>query len=208
MDAIIQFVFEHAAHAHWITFGALLLGGFCLPISEDVLIVFSAVLAATVIPEHTVHLFLGIFLGCLFSDWICYWVGRTLGPKLWNLQWVAKTLDRSRLEQIRVYYEKYGFWTLVIGRLIPFGVRNCLFLTAGMGKMPFGRFMLCDTVACFVSNTALFSLSFYAGKNYQALLSFLKAFNILIFTVFVVSIICLIWYKHNLASRTKNSEPE
>jgi len=208
MDAIIQFIFDQAPHAHWIVFSALILAGFSLPISEDLMIIISAVLAATVVPEHTIHLFLGVFLGCYFSDWICYWIGRKLGPRLWNFQWFAKTVDKKILDKIHGYYSKYGFWTLIVGRFIPFGVRNCLFLSAGAGQMPFRRFILSDGIACLISNTVLFTVAYSAGKNYEVLLGFIKTFNILIFAVFIVSIIALIWYKRKLTSRRKNTSAE
>jgi membrane protein DedA with SNARE-associated domain len=159
------------------------------------MIIFSAVLAATVVPENVYKLFLGVFLGCYLSDWVCYWIGRQFGPKLWNIRWFAKTFDRRRIDQVHHYYAKYGFWTLLIGRFIPFGVRNGLFLTAGLGKMPFGKFILSDGIACLCSNTALFYLAYAVGKNYQILLEALKTFNIFLFAFFGLSIIGFIWYK-------------
>jgi membrane protein DedA with SNARE-associated domain len=195
METIIQFIFEHAQYAHWIVFGALMLAGLNVPISEDLMIIFSAVLAATVIPENTAKLFLGVFLGCYLSDWVCYWIGRHFGPKLWNIRWFAKTFDQKKIDQVHQYYAKYGFLTLLVGRFIPFGVRNGLFLTAGLGKMPFGKFILSDGIACLCSNTILFTLAYMIGKNYAILLSALKTFNIFLFIAFVVSIIGFIWYK-------------
>lgn len=195
MDTIIQFIFENAQYAHWIVFGALMLAGFNVPISEDLMIIFSAVLAATVVPENTYKLFLGVFLGCYISDWVCYWIGRKFGPKLWNISWFAKTFDQKKIDQIHDYYAKYGFLTLMVGRFIPFGVRNGLFLTAGLGKMPFGRFLLSDGIACLLSNTVLFTLAYTVGKNYEALITTLKTFNIFLFSAFAVAIIGFIWYK-------------
>jgi membrane protein DedA with SNARE-associated domain len=195
MDTMIQFLFEHAHHAHWIVFGALMLAGLNVPISEDLVIILSACLAATVVPENTGILFTAVFLGCYLSDWLCYWIGRKLGPKLWEIKWFAKTVDRKRLRSIHNYYAKYGFWTLLVGRFIPFGVRNCLFLSAGAGKMHFGKFILSDGIACAISNTTLFTLAYFAGKNYSALLHFVKTFNIFLFFLFLVSIIGVIWYK-------------
>ncbi len=195
MDFIIQCIFDNAPYAHWIVFGALMLAGLNVPISEDLMIIFSAVLAATVVPENTFKLFLGVFLGAYISDWVCYWIGRHFGPKLWSIHWFAKTFDRKKIDQIHQYYAKYGFLTLLIGRFIPFGVRNALFLTAGFGRMHFGKFLLSDGVACLLSNTLLFSLAYTVGKNYEALIATLKTFNIFLFTAFVVAIIAFIWYK-------------
>ncbi|OGN55499.1 MAG: hypothetical protein A3D96_02570 [Chlamydiae bacterium RIFCSPHIGHO2_12_FULL_44_59] len=202
MDSIIQFLFEHAQYAHWIVFGALMLAGINVPISEDLMIIFSAVLAATVVPENTLSLFVAVFLGCYISDWVCYWIGRALGPKLWHISWFAKTFEKKRIAQIQSYYEKYGFWTLLVGRFIPFGVRNCLFLTAGLGKMHFGKFLLSDGIACILSNTVLFSLAYVVGKNYTSLISSLKTFNIFLFSAFVVAIIGYLWYKRKKNAAT------
>lgn len=195
MDTLLTLISNHAHHAHWILFGSLILAGFCIPISEDLVIIFGAMIASTTLPENTILLFSSIFLGCYFSDWICYWMGRILGVKLWNFSWFSKTVDPKRLTQIENYYKKYGFYTLLIGRFIPFGVRNCLFLAAGAGKMHFGKFILCDGIACFLSNITLFTIAFFAGKNYQTLIHSMKILNIFIFITFAVSIIGLIWYK-------------
>lgn len=195
MDVLIDFIYRHAAHAHWIIFSALMLAGFNIPISEDLMIIISALLAATIVPENVVPLFLGVFLGCYLSDWVCYWIGRKLGPKLWKIRWFSRTIPKKKLVFAQNFYKKYGFWTLLIGRFIPFGVRNCLFLTAGLGRMPFGKFILSDGIACITSNTVLFTIAYMLGKNYEVLLHFLKTFNIVIFSAFLVSIIVFIWYK-------------
>ncbi|MDP1608218.1 MAG: DedA family protein [Chlamydiales bacterium] len=206
MDSIIEFIFQHASYAHWIVFSALMLAGFNIPISEDLMIIFSAILAATVVPENTAKLFTAVFLGCYISDWVCYWIGRKWGPKLWNIRWFAKTFDQKKLSLIQSYYEKYGFKTLLIGRFIPFGVRNGLFLTAGLGKMHFGKFILSDGIACICSNTALFLLAYHGSRNVDALIGAIKTFNLFIFGAFVVSLIGLIWYKKKRKSQTQKEK--
>jgi len=202
MDTVIQFIFENAQYAHWIIFGALMLAGLNIPISEDLMIIVSALLAATVVPENTIKLFAAVFLGCYLSDWLCYWIGRRFGPKLWSIKWFARTFDQGKIDQVQQYYEKYGFLTLLVGRFIPFGVRNCLFLTAGLGKMHFGKFILSDGIACAISNTFLFSLTYLVGRNYETLLSVLRTFNIFLFSAFMVSIIGYIWYKSKKKTAT------
>jgi membrane-associated protein len=199
------FLSAHAPYAHWIIFGTLILGGFNLPlpISEDVLIILSAFLAAQVVPDHLVQLCLAVFLGCYLSDWICYWMGRKVGRKICeSWKWAAKMFPPRRLEKMHCYYEKYGVWTLIVGRLIPLGVRPCLFLTAGMSKMHFGKFILSDAAACLCSNTALFVLAYTFSRNYQMLIDGLKTFNLFLLAAFVVTGISLFWYKR----RNKNCD--
>lgn len=202
MDSFLNFITAHAPNAHYIIFSSLILAGFNVPISEDLMIIISALLAATVIPENWWLLFLGVFLGCYLSDWIAYWVGRKLGPKLWKIRWFAKTIPEKKLLQTKEFYQKYGFWTLLVGRFIPFGVRNCLFMTAGMGKMHFGKFILSDGIACLTSNMTLFCIAYALGKNYQILFHYLKTFNIILFSAFLVTLIGIIWYKRRKKRRT------
>jgi membrane protein DedA with SNARE-associated domain len=195
METLLEIISAHAHQAHWIAFGALMLAGLNVPISEDLIIILGASLAANVIPENTYLLFVMIFLGCYLSDWVSYWIGRLLGRSLWNWTWFAKTVDRKRLEQIQTYYARYGFWTLLFGRFIPFGVRNCLFITAGMGQMSFPRFILSDGIACLSSNATLFYLAYTLAKNYQDLIANIKIFNIAVFTTFLLLLISRVWYK-------------
>jgi membrane-associated protein len=197
MDWLIQFVTEHAQHAHWAFFGALMLAGFSLPVSEDVVLIFGGVLASTVVPEHTMLIFFSIFLGAYLSDWVAYWIGRLLGPKLWNIRWLARIFKPEKFRRFEQYYERYGVITLLIGRFIPFGVRNCLFMTAGLAKMPFLRFALADGIACAISNTALFWTAYACGSNYQVLLNFVKKVDVLIFGAFLVAAIGFVCYKLN-----------
>ena len=57
-------------------------------------------------------------------------------------------VSKEKVNQISDFYKKYGMITLMGGRFIPFGVRNALFLTAGLGKMNFFKFALSDLIAC------------------------------------------------------------
>ncbi|MFN0065037.1 MAG: DedA family protein [Chlamydiales bacterium] len=186
------FIFTHAHLAHWVIFGLFMLAGLNIPISEDLLIVFSGVLASSIVPENTWKLFAAVFLGAYVSDWVVYFTGRLLGPSLMNGKWFSRFFKKKRVDQIESYYKKHGVLTLLIGRFIPFGVRNCLFVTAGIGRMPLMKFLIADGIACFLSNTTLFLLSYYCGRNCSHLL---KIINIGIFGAFVIALIGLVCYK-------------
>jgi len=201
MQKIVEFIVEHSSYAPWMTFGMILLAGFNIPISIDVIMVLSAVLAATAIPEHTYSLYLSILIGAYFSAWIAYGVGRLLGKKLLKLRWFAKILHQERLTKVGAFYDKHGFLTLLFGRFIPFGIRNCIFMTAGMSHSHFGRFAMRDMVACFVWVTTCFYAFYNIGLNYQLLMQRVKIINIGIFLAFSVTVIGLVWYKKHKKKR-------
>lgn len=195
MESIIAFIAEHAHQAHWFFFIAILLAGINFPVSIDVIVLASALLAATIIPEHTWLLFITVSVGCYLSAWIAYWVGRLLGRFLPRFKLFNNILSPKRIERTKTFYEKYGLWTILIGRFIPFGVRNCLFMSTGMSKFSFGKFILRDALACSIWSSVAFFTFYSLGQNYKVLYHYLKTFNVLIFSVFAVTIICFIWYK-------------
>lgn len=195
MQNIIEFIAQHSNYAPWMAFGMIILAGFNIPFSIDVIMIVSAVLAATTIPEHTYTLYFSILIGAYFSAWIAYGVGRTLGRKLLRLRWFSKILHEQRLTRVGAFYDKHGFLTLLLGRFVPFGVRNCIFMTAGMSHSHFGKFAMRDVVACSVWTTVCFAAFYNLGLNYQILIERVKTINIIIFLAFSVTVIVLVWYK-------------
>ncbi len=204
MDSIVAWITQHAEHAHWYIFVAILLAGFNIPISADILIIGAAVLAATIIPDHVWHLYLSIFLGCYFSAWIAYWLGRLAGKKLCRFRWFQKIFPIHRVEKIQKFYHKHGLWTLIIGRFIPFGVRNCIFMSSGISRVSFLRFALLDLPACLIWSSLAFYLFFSLGKNFQTLVNHLKIVNISIFLAFGVTVITILWYKRRKKTVIEN----
>lgn len=192
MDSLFAFVQNHAQAAHWIVFSLLMLAGLNFPISEDLVVILSGVLASTWVPENSWKLFLAVFAGAYLSDWLVYWIGRTWGGRLWETRWFSRLLHPKKLLQIKEYYARYGILTLLIGRFIPFGVRNCLFVTAGMGKMRFWKFLIADGIACLASNTTLFLLAYFGGKGWASVMPYI---HLLLFSLFLIALIVFIWYK-------------
>jgi membrane protein DedA with SNARE-associated domain len=203
MNSIINFIFENAEIAHYIIFGSLILAGLNIPISEDLMIIISAIIASTVIPKNTFLLFGAVFLGAYLSDWMVYWIGRTIGIKLWKFKWFKKTANKRKLSKIKLFYKKYGVYTLLIGRFIPFGVRNCLFITAGMSRMSFIKFIISDGIACLISNFVLFYIAFTASKNYDTIFRILKKANLIIFSCFIATLIIFVCYYRNKKKKKK-----
>lgn len=195
MESLIQFISNNANHAPWVVFLGILLAGLNVPISIDAMLAFSALLAATTAPHLTFPLYFALLFGCIFSAWISYWLGRGLGNKLSNYKLFRKALSQNNLDRIHHFYKRYGLWTYIVGRFIPFGVRNCIFMSTGMSRLPFRKFILRDALACFLWATILFPIFYSVGLNLDHLLTLIKKFNILIFSLFSLAVIGFIWYK-------------
>ena len=62
MDVVDILSHVVAEHLHLIAFGLLLLSGFNVPISEDLVFIASASIAAAIIPENVVFVIAGIVI--------------------------------------------------------------------------------------------------------------------------------------------------
>jgi membrane-associated protein len=204
MEYLTTLVANHAHNAHWYLFTALILAGFNVPVCSDLMILLAAVLAATVVPETLWLLYGSVLVGCYLSAMCAYWLGRLLGPALGKSIFFRKLINPLRLAKIRQFYEKYGLWTLIVGRFIPFGARNCIFMSSGMSKLSFGKFILKDALACTIWCSTAFYFFFTLGKNYETLWGYLRTFNLLIFAAFSVTVIGIIWYKRRKKAPAKN----
>ncbi len=195
IESVAQWLTVHGDQAPLFVFGLLLLTGFSFPVSEDVIVIASGVIAATVIPERTIPLFIAVYTGSFLSDWIAYWIGRLVGKQLVRIPLFQETLSDNRRKTISSFFKKYGFLTLFIGRLIPFGIRNSVFMAAGAGKMHFGKFLLSDGISCLLFSTTIFYLSFRAGENYRHVHSLLTSLGLVAAAVVIVSVVaCSIWF--------------
>jgi membrane-associated protein len=182
---LMDFIQGNVAYAPFAIFGLLLLAGFNLPVSEDAMIFISAILASQN-PDSSTPLFLGAFLGAYFSDLICYaFLGRYLGKKIFKISFFAKMVSQERIEKVNLFYSKYGITTLILGRFIPFGVRNALFFTAGLGRMNALKFALADLLACTISTSTFFWLYYHYGES---VITYIKKGNMIIFGAFILAL--------------------
>lgn len=191
MEEMLQIIQQNVVWAPYIIFGLLILAGFNMPVSEDVMMFTSAILAVKN-PDYLVPLLVGVFLGAYLSDLIAYWLGRILGPKLWKIKFFANMVSQEKITTISNYYERFGVLTLILGRFIPFGVRNALFITAGLGKMNFTKFALSDLLACTISTAVFFPLYYFFGTT---VIEYVKKGNIIIFSTAAIVALVLLWRK-------------
>ena len=181
MDAAFTYICENAHLAPYIIFFLLLLTGLSLPLSEDVMLIGGGAIASTCLPDHAVKLYIWIFFGNWFSAWEAYWIGRLLGPKLYDFRLFKSIITPKRLELLRYYYAKFGVFTFIFGRFCPGGIRNALFMSSGLTKMPFHLFILRDGLACFISSFLLFQLGYQFGQNFDLVLHYFRHYSFVIF---------------------------
>jgi membrane protein DedA with SNARE-associated domain len=183
------------AFAPYIIFALTLLAGLNLPISIDVLITLTALLAANYLPEKVYLLFFLFTTGCIFSAWISYSLGR----------FFVRFVSPEKTAKIGKFYKKFGVMAFFICRFIPFGVRNAFFMTSGASKVPFRKFALFDSLACTLWATLFFIPIYKLGQNFETILKHLKHLNIILFSLFLLSVgIAFFLYKRKKKKSSKN----
>jgi len=109
-----------------------------------------------------VHLLvLTLFAAAVLGDSVNYAVGRYIGPKAFHRPQdtrLGRWLKPQYLQRTHRFYEKYGGFTIIIGRFVPI-VRTFAPFLAGVGSMTYRKFISYNVIgaAAWVASLA------YAG---------------------------------------------
>jgi len=135
-----------------------LLIGFFLPGDS---ILFSAGLVAAAHGNiNIVFLVTAIFLAAFFGDQVGFVIGRVVGRPY---------LDKKKSPRIKrmiakseVFYEKYGWWAVVIARYFPW-IRTFVPPIAGAAKMNYYKFLSANALGAFLWGVGITLAGFYAA---------------------------------------------
>lgn len=138
---LAQLVLQHGQWVYAILFGVI----FCetglvvmpfLP-GDSLLFVAGAVAAAG---GMDIWLLMGVlFSAAILGDSTNYFVGRFVGERLFSNP-ASKIFRRDYLERTHAFYERHGGKTVTLARFVPI-VRTFAPFVAGVGEMPYGRFL-------------------------------------------------------------------
>lgn len=195
LEWIKQFIQSHPDYAPIAIMLSIAIAGFNIPISADMMMIIAATIAATLLEGAFFKFYFAILIGTIIAANITYAQGRLIGPKLLKFSFFQKLFPETRLEKIRIYYKRYALLTLIVGRFIPFGFRNCLFLSAGLSKMSYRSFVIKDAIAATIWTSTVFTGLYKLISKVDDLSTFIKKFNLVIFLLLGLSIITVVCYK-------------
>ena len=136
-----------------------LLVGFFLP--GDSLLFSAGLVAAARSDVNIVILVFTVFLAAFIGDQVGYVLGRKIGRPYFqkrNSKRMQKMLARSEH-----FYEKYGWWSVVIARYIPW-VRTFVPPIAGTVKMNYYKFLSANALGAFLWGVGITLAGFYSGS--------------------------------------------
>ena len=132
----------------------------------------------------------------LGGDNVNYWIGRWAGPRVFRLR-ESRWLNPQYLERTHAFYERHGGKTIVIARFVPI-VRTYVPFVAGVGTMPYARFLGFSVVGALLWVVSLTLAGYFFGN-----LPLVKSnLTVVIMLIILLSISpgIVAWVQHRLAS--------
>ena len=148
---------------------ALLLGSLGVPIPEEMPIVAAGILSHEGLARWWLALPVCV-LGVLAGDMVLYWAGRRWGERLLGWRVVRHVLTRARANWLKAAYREHAMKTVAMARHVT-GLRAAAFLTAGIARVPFWKFILADAAAAAVSVPLAFGLAYFFTHQISAILA-------------------------------------
>jgi len=163
-DHLAAFIAEHGA---WV-YGLLFLIVFCetglvvtpfLP-GDSLLFVVGALAAAGGMDIVLVMALL--IAAALCGDNVNYWIGRWAGPKVFRAE-DSRWFNRKHLDRTHAFYERHGGKAIIIARFVPI-VRTYVPFVAGIGTMPYAKFLAFSVVGALVWVVSLTQAGYWFGN--------------------------------------------
>ena len=144
-----------------------------------------------------INLPLVIVLLCLCAncgDVLNYTIGFRIGPKVFSGEssWL---LNKKHLEEAHRFYEKHGRKTIILARFVPI-IRTFAPFVAGIGKMPFSRF-----IGFSISGGVLWVCTMtLAGYYFGQIETVKNHFEIVILAIVVISLLPMVIHAFGFAT--------
>ncbi|TMH08145.1 MAG: DedA family protein [Betaproteobacteria bacterium] len=125
---------------------------------DSLLFVAGAVVAASGVNVHL--LVLTLFVAAVLGDSVNYSIGHFIGPRAFRPHEtkLGRWLKPEYLDRTHRFYEKYGGFTIIIGRFVPI-VRTFAPFLAGVGAMTYRKFLAYNMIGA----AAWVAMLVYAG---------------------------------------------
>jgi membrane protein DedA with SNARE-associated domain len=104
----------------------------------------------------------------VIGDCFLYGLGRFWGPRLLETRWMKRVVSPEGRAKIENNFHRYGVLVLLFARFLP-TIRAPIFITAGVMRVSFARFVLADGLYAIPGVSLLFGLAFWFGDQFRDL---------------------------------------
>lgn len=162
---------------------------------DSLIFASGALAAAGIMSWGALPLFM---VAAVTGNMLNYQIGRFLSEKV-NQHQNMRFIKQESLDRTQKFFDKHGGITIVITRFMPI-LRTFSPFVAGVGKMPYRRFLLYNTVGGVSWATVFFLIGYFFGN----LPAVRNHFSIVVIAIIVISVIpAVIAYFKNKAAGKK-----
>ncbi len=145
-------------------------------------LLFAAGAVAATTHLSPIPLFLLLALAAVLGDTANYWIGHTIGPKVFTTK--SRLFKMEYLERTKAFYDKHGGKTIFLARFIPI-IRTFAPFVAGVGQMRYGYFISYNVFGGIVWTGLFIGVGYFFGN-----LPFVKEnFSLVIIAIILISLV-------------------
>ncbi len=106
-------------------------------------------------------LIVSLVIAAVLGDTVNYWIGHTTGMKVLDKNY--SFVKKEHLEKTKDYFQKYGGFTIIIARFVPF-IRTFAPFLAGVGKMDYRWFLTYNIIGAILWILAFTLAGYFLGS--------------------------------------------
>ena len=142
-------------------------------------------------------------LGGVTGDTIAYGIGRGFQQKAKHYRFYE--VARPRIDRL---IGKFGVFALIISKYI-YGIRAAICVFYGIGRMPFGRFLVLDLISCALWVMLLSGTGYFFSGAITSIIGDFQQLGIALFFVILFTVIVLyLVERYWLSGRVEEADPE
>ena len=161
---LAKFVAEHGVWVYALLFAAVFIetGLVIWPFlpGDSLLFVAGAIAAAGGMDIGAVMAVL--VAAALAGDNVNYGIGRWIGPRVFHYE-KSRWFNPAHLARAHAYYERHGGKTIILARFVPI-VRTYVPFVAGVGAMPYARYIGFCVAGALIWVVSLSSMGYFFGN--------------------------------------------
>jgi membrane protein DedA with SNARE-associated domain len=161
-----EFLLTHGPYLSYLVITVvLILSGSGFPIPEEVPIILAGVLSADDGPLNPFIAVACCLFGALVGDCIMYWIGYHFGRGvLCEHRWWARYVTPEREARIEEMFQQHGLKVFFVARFLVL-LRTPVYLTSGILRVSFKKFLLIDLVCATAVVGSFFTLAYFFGEG-------------------------------------------
>ena len=140
---------------------ALMLGIFIPFITGDTLLFASGIVVAATDSLHIAVLAIGVGIAAILGDQVGFILGARYGRGYLDRH--GGRYSRKAIAAAELFYRKYGWWSVVIARFVPWG-RAVVPVIAGVGRMNYYKFLSSNVVGALLWGVGLTVIGYFAAS--------------------------------------------